>query len=241
MRLMLDKLLSVGGNLSPGQIFWTGGTLSSFLDSAPAYLAFFGAILGGHPASETASFLPAVGTKIAALSVATVLFGAVTYVGNGPNLMVKSIADHEKARSPAFPAYLFTWAVANHASVKPQFSGSFISCRMRFAYNILFAVFFWLSAPWYFLKMSRRPNWRAGFWQRFAFYSARSQEAGRRTASLMAPRRQRWRSEHLRAIDSRAGAAIARIPVCRFHHHHHRHGRVGAQIVAEYPKVFLSI
>ena len=41
---------------------------------------------------------------------------------------------------------------------------------MRFAYNILFAVFFWLSAPWYFLKMSRRPNWRTGFWQRFAFY-----------------------------------------------------------------------
>ncbi len=41
---------------------------------------------------------------------------------------------------------------------------------MRFAYNILFAVFFWLSAPWYFLKMSRRPNWRPGFWQRFAIY-----------------------------------------------------------------------
>jgi 3-deoxy-D-manno-octulosonic-acid transferase len=41
---------------------------------------------------------------------------------------------------------------------------------MRFAYNILFAIFFWLSAPWHFLKMSRRPNWRPGFWQRFAFY-----------------------------------------------------------------------
>ncbi len=41
---------------------------------------------------------------------------------------------------------------------------------MRFAYNILFAIFFWLSAPWYFLKMSRRSNWRPGFGQRFAFY-----------------------------------------------------------------------
>jgi Na+/H+ antiporter NhaD/arsenite permease-like protein len=108
---MLDKLLSAGGNLSPGQVFWVGGALSGFLDSAPAYLAFFGAILGGRPASETASLLPAVGTKIAALSVAAVLFGAVTYVGNGPNLMVKSITDHEKARSPAFLAYLFKWAV----------------------------------------------------------------------------------------------------------------------------------
>ena len=110
---MLDKLLSVGGNLSPGQVFWAGGTLSGFLDSAPAYLAFFGAILGGHPASETASILPyGRDEDRRALSCrATVLFGAVTYVGNGPNLMVKSIADHEKARSPAFLAYLFKWAV----------------------------------------------------------------------------------------------------------------------------------
>jgi 3-deoxy-D-manno-octulosonic-acid transferase len=41
---------------------------------------------------------------------------------------------------------------------------------VRFVYNILFVIFFWLSAPWYFLKMSRRPNWRPGFLQRFGFY-----------------------------------------------------------------------
>ena len=41
---------------------------------------------------------------------------------------------------------------------------------MRVAYNILFVLFFWLSAPWYFLKMWRRGNWRAGFGQRFARY-----------------------------------------------------------------------
>jgi 3-deoxy-D-manno-octulosonic-acid transferase len=41
---------------------------------------------------------------------------------------------------------------------------------MRFAYNILFAVFFWCSAPWYFLKMWRRGGWRPGFGQRFAHY-----------------------------------------------------------------------
>jgi 3-deoxy-D-manno-octulosonic-acid transferase len=43
---------------------------------------------------------------------------------------------------------------------------------MRVAYNILFLFFFWLSAPWYFLKMWRRGNWRAGFGQRFALYGA---------------------------------------------------------------------
>jgi len=42
---------------------------------------------------------------------------------------------------------------------------------MRFGYNILFVLFFWLSAPYYFLKMWRRGNWRAGFGQRFARYS----------------------------------------------------------------------
>jgi 3-deoxy-D-manno-octulosonic-acid transferase len=52
---------------------------------------------------------------------------------------------------------------------------------MRVAYNILFVLFFWLSAPWYFLKMWRRGNWRAGFGQRFARYGAEIQSAlGRR-------------------------------------------------------------
>ena len=48
---------------------------------------------------------------------------------------------------------------------------------MRMAYNILFALFFWLSAPWYFLKLWRRGNWRAGFGQRFARYGADLQAA----------------------------------------------------------------
>jgi 3-deoxy-D-manno-octulosonic-acid transferase len=41
---------------------------------------------------------------------------------------------------------------------------------MRLFYNILFALFFWCSAPWYFLKMWRRGDWRAGFGQRFGRY-----------------------------------------------------------------------
>jgi Na+/H+ antiporter NhaD/arsenite permease-like protein len=99
MMPLLDLLLNVGGKLSPGQIYWAGGTLSGFLDSAPAYLAFFKALHG------------TLGLNIVALSVGTVLFGALTYVGNGPNLMVKAIADHHKVRSPAFLEYLCKWAV----------------------------------------------------------------------------------------------------------------------------------
>jgi 3-deoxy-D-manno-octulosonic-acid transferase len=52
---------------------------------------------------------------------------------------------------------------------------------MRVAYNILFVLFFWLSAPWYFLKLWRRGNWRAGFGQRFARYGSEIQAVlGRR-------------------------------------------------------------
>src|SRR5688572_25877803 len=44
---------------------------------------------------------------------------------------------------------------------------------MRKVYNILFTLFFWLSAPYYFLKMWRRGGWRAGFGERFARYESR--------------------------------------------------------------------
>jgi 3-deoxy-D-manno-octulosonic-acid transferase len=48
---------------------------------------------------------------------------------------------------------------------------------MRIFYTVLFAVFFWISAPFYFLKMWRRGNWRPGFGQRFGRYSAKIKQA----------------------------------------------------------------
>jgi len=103
----LDRLHNVGGNLTPGRVYWSAGTLSAFLDSAPAYLAFFSAVTA--PAGGGMNALPT--NLIAALSVSTVVFGAVTYIGNGPNLMVKAIAEHHKIQTPSFLAYLFKWAV----------------------------------------------------------------------------------------------------------------------------------
>jgi Na+/H+ antiporter NhaD/arsenite permease-like protein len=100
----LDRLRNVSGSLTPGRIYWSAGALSAFLDSAPAYLAFFSAVTG-HGANALPTKL------ISALSVGTVMFGAVTYIGNAPNLMVKSMADHQRIPSPSFLAYLFKWAV----------------------------------------------------------------------------------------------------------------------------------
>ncbi len=48
---------------------------------------------------------------------------------------------------------------------------------MRIFYRVLFAGFFWLSAPFYFLKMWRRGNWRPGFGQRFGKYSSKIKQA----------------------------------------------------------------
>ena len=64
----------------------------------------------GEPASL--AFLPLNGAAhLAALSLATVFFGAVTYVGNGPNLMIKAIAERQGVRLPTFLGYVFKWAV----------------------------------------------------------------------------------------------------------------------------------
>ena len=94
------------------QYFWATGILSSFLDNAPTYLVFF----------ETASSLPAEpGVEMVALtgggeisanlliaiSLGAVFMGANTYIGNGPNFMVKAIAEQEGVRMPSFFGYMF--------------------------------------------------------------------------------------------------------------------------------------
>jgi Na+/H+ antiporter NhaD/arsenite permease-like protein len=99
----------LGANPSHSLVYWSSGGLSSVLDSAPAYMAFASALSGvfGGMAS-----LPQTGAAhLAALSLGTVFFGAVTYVGNGPNLMIKAIAERRGIRLPTFPGYFFKWAV----------------------------------------------------------------------------------------------------------------------------------
>jgi Na+/H+ antiporter NhaD/arsenite permease-like protein len=90
-------------------VYWISGGLSSVLDSAPAYLAFASALSGLFGGMAA---LPHSGAAhLAGLSIGTVFFGAITYVGNGPNLMVKAIAEQRGIRVPTFPGYFFKWAV----------------------------------------------------------------------------------------------------------------------------------
>ncbi len=99
---------------SPGQFFWGSGALSSVLDNAPTYLNFLSASLGLFADSGTdgvAGLLANHPNYIRAISVGSVFFGAVTYIGNGPNFLVKSIADQAKVKTPSFFGYFFKYSL----------------------------------------------------------------------------------------------------------------------------------
>jgi hypothetical protein len=95
----------------PSQYFWITGALSSFLDNAPTYLTFFSTALGqfypGMPeATAVANLLAEHPTHLMAISASSVFFGAVTYIGNAPNFMVRSISEEAGVPMPSFFGYM---------------------------------------------------------------------------------------------------------------------------------------
>jgi Na+/H+ antiporter NhaD/arsenite permease-like protein len=85
------------------QLFWASGLLSSVLDNAPTYTAFAALARG---VSSGAGLVAGVAPwKLAAVSIGSVVMGATTYIGNGPNLMVKAIADRDGFPTPSFVRY----------------------------------------------------------------------------------------------------------------------------------------
>jgi len=97
----------------PAHYFWATGGLSSFLDNAPTYLTLAatacgqqGVPLEGDYLAELVRRGPAAQELLAGISCGAVLMGANTYIGNGPNFMVKAIAEQAGVRMPGFFAYL---------------------------------------------------------------------------------------------------------------------------------------
>ena len=103
------------GIARPWQFFWASGLLSSFLDNAPTYLTFasVGSGLLGTDAADLGQMVahPGGAAILSAVSAGSVLMGANTYVGNGPNFMVKAIAERGGVRMPGFFGYM-AWAGA---------------------------------------------------------------------------------------------------------------------------------
>ncbi len=91
------------GLSQPWHFFWVTGALSSFLDNAPTYLSFFSAAHSLGLPAEVAG-IPA--NLLAAVSAGAVFMGANTYIGNGPNFMVKAIAEEQGVKMPGFLGYM---------------------------------------------------------------------------------------------------------------------------------------
>lgn len=93
----------------PWEFVYATGSLSAFLDNAPTAMVFH----------ATATSLPIVGTAVAGISevylkaicMGAVFFGAMTYIGNGPNFMVKSIAEQSGIKMPSFFGYMLKFSL----------------------------------------------------------------------------------------------------------------------------------
>lgn len=98
------------------RFFWFTGVLSGVLDNAPTYLTFFAAAMGLHHLSlndpeHVRQLVATHDHELIAISLGAVFFGAMTYIGNGPNFMVKAIAEQSKVKTPSFFAYFFRFAL----------------------------------------------------------------------------------------------------------------------------------
>jgi Na+/H+ antiporter NhaD/arsenite permease-like protein len=107
------------GLTRPWQLFWATGVLSSFLDNAPTYLTFAATVCGTMGVSvDSPGYLgrllaqgPAAHAALAAVATGAVFMGANTYIGNGPNFMVKAIAEEAGVKMPSFFGYM-AWSIA---------------------------------------------------------------------------------------------------------------------------------
>lgn len=113
MKFIIDSL-SANGKPINGMYYWLSGGLSAFLDSAPAYLVFFNtaaapaAAAGMAPHVFMTSVLPAT---LIAITAGASFMGAITYIGNAPNMMIKAIAEEDGIKMPSFFGYML-WSVS---------------------------------------------------------------------------------------------------------------------------------
>jgi Na+/H+ antiporter NhaD/arsenite permease-like protein len=102
-----------GGQLGitqPWEYFWATGVISSFLDNTPSYLSFL-SLAQSLSAQGPATVIGIPVMVLRAISCGAVFMGALTYIGNGPNFIVKAICEHHKVKTPTFLGYM-AWSGA---------------------------------------------------------------------------------------------------------------------------------
>jgi Na+/H+ antiporter NhaD/arsenite permease-like protein len=98
-------------------VYWSSGIFSSVLDNAPSYLNLFAVVLSDAGLSlnnmaDVKQFMQSDRVHLlVSLSVGSVFFGAMTYIGNGPNFMVKSIAEQAGVKMPSFGKYIYKYSL----------------------------------------------------------------------------------------------------------------------------------
>ncbi|MDX1671374.1 MAG: sodium:proton antiporter [Balneolaceae bacterium] len=105
LQFVNDLVFTAEGEPNNIMFFWVTGSLSAFLDNAPTYLVFFNAAGGNAQV-----LMNELSNTLLAISAGAVFFGAMTYVGNAPNFMVKSIAETSGVEMPSFGGFMI-WSV----------------------------------------------------------------------------------------------------------------------------------
>jgi Na+/H+ antiporter NhaD/arsenite permease-like protein len=108
LALLTDRGAGLGIT-EPWQFFWLTGGLSSFLDNAPTYVTFGTLAAGGDDFGALARGPHAA--LLAAISCGAVFMGANSYIGNGPNFLVKAVAEEAGYPMPSFFGYIVRYAV----------------------------------------------------------------------------------------------------------------------------------
>jgi Na+/H+ antiporter NhaD/arsenite permease-like protein len=126
LQLIGDYARQHAAELSVSRFYWLTGILSGVLDNAPTYLNFLAGALGkfgldSGKVHDVARFAQGISSPVPgdvssavyllAISVASVFFGAMTYIGNAPNFMVRNIAAQTGAEVPTFPQYLYRYSI----------------------------------------------------------------------------------------------------------------------------------
>ncbi|MFK7969272.1 MAG: sodium:proton antiporter [Bacteroidia bacterium] len=116
---LIGKFASDAANaamITEDSLYWSTGILSAFLDNAPTYVNFLSAAcakfnLAVDNPADVGIFAADHPTYLAAISVSAVFFGAMTYIGNGPNFMVKAIAEERGVQMPSFFGYMIKYSL----------------------------------------------------------------------------------------------------------------------------------
>jgi Na+/H+ antiporter NhaD/arsenite permease-like protein len=116
LQLIAHEANVLGGELSQGVFYWATGGLSSVLDNTPTYMNFLSAAMGKYSLDVTnklhvLQFVSVDQVYLRAISVSAVFFGAMTYIGNGPNFMVKSISERAGMEMPSFFTYIVKYSI----------------------------------------------------------------------------------------------------------------------------------